>query len=136
MDDVLTRLWQEIAARPSGPLAIRFYLQPIMAAIVAVRDGIRDARSGNPAYLWAAFTDPAHRRELLRDGWHSIAKIVAMAVVVDLAYQLMVLRGLRPVQTVIIAVLLAILPYVLLRGPANRVMRLRGGSKREARHGV
>ena len=43
MDDLLTRFWHEIAARPDGPLAMRFYLQPLMATFFAVRDGLKDA---------------------------------------------------------------------------------------------
>lgn len=49
--DLLSRFWQEIAARPSGPLAFRFYLQPAMATFFAIRDGLRDARAGNAPYL-------------------------------------------------------------------------------------
>src|SRR5258705_186606 len=53
MDDLITRFWSEIAARPIGPMAIRLYLQPIMATIFAIRDGWHDAEQGKPAYFWA-----------------------------------------------------------------------------------
>ena len=56
MDDSFSRIWQEIAARPGGPLAIRFYLQPLMATALAIRDGVADARLGKPPYL----LDPLH----------------------------------------------------------------------------
>jgi hypothetical protein len=127
MDDILDRMWREawheIAARPDGPLALRFYLQPIMAILLAFRDGLKDARAGRPAYLWAIFTDAPHRRELAREGWRSIGKVFVIAVVLDAVYQLVVLRGIRPLEGLIVAVVLAILPYALLRGPINRVMR-------------
>lgn len=123
--DVFSRFWNEIAARPSGPLAVRFYLQPIMAGIFAIRDGRRDAKEGKPAYLWSIFTDEEHRGEHVRSGWRSIGKIFALAVLLDLLYQTTVLKGLRPVQTLFVAVLLAIVPYVLLRGPVNRFARRR-----------
>ena len=123
MRDVLTRLWQEIAGRPDGPMAFRFYLQPLMAMLLAVRDGIQDAREGRPAYFWALFTDEPHRRELLRSGWSSIGKVCILALVLDTVYQLLVFRGLRPLQGLIVAVLLALVPYVLLRGPVNRLAR-------------
>ena len=60
MDDV-ARIWQEIAARPDGPMAFRFYLQPMMAAIYAVLNGLQDANEGKPPYFWALFTEPANR---------------------------------------------------------------------------
>ena len=94
-----------------------------MAMALAVRDGIRDARQGRAAYLWAVVTHRAHRREFLRDGWRSIGKVFVLAAILDMVYQIIVLKGLRPVETLVIAVTLAIVPYALLRGPVNRVTR-------------
>ncbi len=116
-------MWREILERPDGPFAFRFYLQPLMATLFAVRDGIHDAKAGRPAYLWSLFTDPAGRRERLRDGWRSVGKIFMLAIVLDLVYELVVLRGLRPVQGLLVAAALALVPYALLRGPANRLFR-------------
>jgi hypothetical protein len=123
MNDWFAQAWSEIAARPDGPLAMRFYLQPLMASFFAVRDGLKDARSGRPAYLWAIFSDPRHRRELIQDGWTSAGKIFILAAVLDVVYQLLVLHALRPIETVLVAVTLAILPYAALRGPVNRIAR-------------
>lgn len=123
MSDVFTRLWREILERPEGPMAFRFYFQPVMALLFALRDGIRDAHQGRPAYFWALFTDRPHRRELLRSGWSSVGKVFIFAVVLDTLYQLFVLKGLRPIQGVLVAALLALVPYVVLRGPVNRIAR-------------
>ncbi len=124
MDDILTRFWQEIMERPSGPLALRFYLQPLMATIFAVKDGLRDAREGNPAYFWAVLTDRAHRRYLLQNGWKSTGKIFFLALILDLVYQVIVLGGLRPVEGLVVAIVLALVPYLILRGPVSRIARL------------
>jgi hypothetical protein len=110
--------------RWTGPLAFRFYLQPAMAILFAVRDGLKDAHEGRPAYLWSIFTHPEQRRELIADGWKSIGKIFVLAVVLDVVYQLIVLRWIYPFETVDVALLLAVVPYVLLRGPVNRIARL------------
>jgi hypothetical protein len=115
--------WREILVRPKGPFAFRFYLQPLMATYLAVRDGIRDAKAGRHPYLWALFTDAAGRWERLRDGWRSVGKVFVLAIVLDLLYQLIVLKGLRPAEDLIVAVGLAIVPYELVRGPANRLFR-------------
>jgi hypothetical protein len=119
----LSRLWHEIASRPDGPMALRFYLQPLVALLLAYRDGFADARAGRPPYFWSLLTDPARRAERIRSGWQSIAKVFFMALAIDLIYQLVVLHGLRPVEGLVVAVLLAIIPYVLSRGPANRLYR-------------
>src|SRR5262245_18774137 len=108
MDNAVTQAWQEIAARPEGPIAFRVYLQPAMAVFFAVRDGLSDARNGRPAYFWALFTGEADPSELLREGWKSIGKIFIVAIAMDLIYQLTVLHGLRPIETIVVAVLVAI----------------------------
>ena len=121
--DELTRIWHEIIARPEGPLAMRFYLQPIMALIFAVRDGIRDAKQNRPAYFWGMLAQSNQRRDLMQSGWKSVGKIFIVAIIMDIVYQLLVLRGIRPVQTILVAVTVAIVPYVLLRGPVSRIAR-------------
>jgi hypothetical protein len=122
VDETATRFWEELAARPSGPLAFRFVLQPLVAIGYALRDGVRDAKYGRPAYFWAVFTDSAHRKALLNSGWQSIGKVLILALVIDIIYQIVILRGLRPLEAVVIAALLAIVPYVLVRGPVNRIL--------------
>ena len=124
MEEILARLWHDLSARPDGPLAFRLYLQPTMAAIVACRDGIRDAKGGRPPYLWALLFH-RDRRELLRDGFRSIAKIALMALLVDALYQVLVLKHLYPGESLVVVVLLAVLPYALFRGPINRALRHR-----------
>jgi hypothetical protein len=44
-EEVRHRVWEQLIARPTGPMAFRFILQPIMAAIAALRDGVNDAKS-------------------------------------------------------------------------------------------
>jgi hypothetical protein len=126
MKEEFLRMWHDIAARPSGPFAFRFYIQPLMAVLLATRDGLRDARAGRPAYFWALFTDPRNRSERIRDGMNSIGKVFVLAFILDTLYQLLVLRGLRPIEGLIVAVMLAIIPYVLLRGPVERIARRLG----------
>jgi len=103
---------------------MRFYLQPLMAIFFAVHDGLDDARTGRPAYFWAVCTAPGHRREMIQDGWKSIGKIFIVSLILDTVYALIVFHQIRPLQTVLIATLLATLPYVLVRGPINRVARM------------
>jgi hypothetical protein len=41
----------------------------------------------------------------------------------DAVYQWIVLRWIYPMELVVVVVLLALVPYVLLRGPINRIAR-------------
>jgi hypothetical protein len=46
-----------------------------------------------------------------------------MAMIIDGIYQLIVQRWIYPVEILIVAFLLAVVPYVLIRGPVNRLVR-------------
>jgi hypothetical protein len=115
--------WQELTARPDGPLAFRFVLQPVMALWLAARDGIADAKTGRPPYLSAIIRNPAERAARLHEGVTATMRILLLAAAMDVAYQLIVLHGLRPLETVFIAFVLGFLPYLLARGPIARVAR-------------
>jgi hypothetical protein len=68
MDDIWTRLVENMAARVTGPMKFRLLLQPLMASFFAIRSGLADARAGKPPYFWALFSDPANRADMLKDG--------------------------------------------------------------------
>ncbi len=94
-----------------------------MAAVFAVRDGIKDARGERPPYFWAIFTSPNQRSDILRDGWKSVGKIFIIAVIIDLVEQFIALRWFYPGEAVLVAFILACIPYLLIRGPVNRIAR-------------
>jgi hypothetical protein len=111
-----------LSARLQGPMRFRLILQPLVALIFAIRDGRRDAREGRPPYFWALFTEPAHRRDMLASGWKSVGKVFIIAIVLDSVFQFIVFRAFHPVAALFAGVILALVPYVLLRGPVNRLM--------------
>jgi len=123
MEDLLTRIFENLIDRVSGPMKFRLILQPLMAIIFAVRSGLKDAKEGKPAYFWAMFTQPDQRRDMLRDGWKSVGKIFVIAIIIDLVYQIIVLRWFYPFEALLVAVILAFIPYLLIRGPVNRIAR-------------
>ena len=122
----LGRLWRDILDRPGGPMTFRFILQPGMAIIAAARDGIRDARLGRRPYIWALIhgvRDAEGRSGRLWEGILSTARIIILGVVMDIIYQWEELDTFYPVQAAVIAILLAFVPYLLLRGPFRRLAR-------------
>lgn len=102
---------------------VRLILQPLMATLLAVRAGLADGREGRPAFLWAAITNPVNRRELMREAWKDIGKVFILACVLDSIYQLISHRGVYLGEMVVVAFVLAIVPYCLIRGPVGRVTR-------------
>lgn len=121
--EVLQRLWKDIIDRPGGPMTFRFVLQPCMAAIAALIDGINDARLGRNPYLWTLLTNVHKSAGRLREGLISTARIILLGFGMDAIYQATVLKTFYPGEMLIIAILLAFVPYLLLRGPFARVAR-------------
>ena len=121
--EVLGRIWRNIVARPGGPMTFRFVLQPVMAAVAALRDGAADVRLGRTPYLSAILFGAERRGSRLWEGIVSTARILILGVVMDVVYQLTFSGEFFPAEAAIIAILLAFVPYALLRDPFGRLAR-------------
>lgn len=124
------RAWSDLTDRPSGPMAFRFILQPSMAALTAIRDGVHDARTERSPYLWTILRDPRERVARLREGLEATARIILLGLVMDVIYQVMVFKMFYPIEALIIALLLAFVPYLLIRGLVVRVWHARASAGR------
>ena len=121
MDEFFTRVWTNLVDRMEGPMKFRLILQPLVACILAIRAGLRDARENKPPFFWALAFNPDHRRDLLRQGWKDIGKVFIAAVILDVVYQVVVLHMVYPGEAIIVAILLALVPYLLVRAPVTRL---------------
>lgn len=115
-----SRIWQELIARDSGPMHVRLLIQPLVASFLALRSGLADARADRPVFFWAWARDSAQRDALSRHLWKDIGKLFIAACVLDVIYQLIVMHSVHPGQTLLVAMVLAVLPYLVVRGLANR----------------
>ena len=129
--DMIARGWDNFLARPTGSLNFRFILQPAIATIIAARAGVKDARQGRPAYLWAALTNRNYRWQLLHGGWKDMRTPFLVAAILDAVYQLIIHKFIYPLELLFTATLLALVPYFVLRGPINRITRRFIGGKVE-----
>jgi hypothetical protein len=123
MDNIWVRFSTQLLARVSGPMKFRLVLQPAMAAFFAIRAGLADARAGKTPYFWCLLSDPSQRADMIKDGWKSISRVFILAVVLDVVYQIIVLRFVYPGEALMVAIILAILPYLILRGSVTRLAR-------------
>jgi hypothetical protein len=130
LQGLLSRLWADLIARPGGPLEFRFLVQPLVAAVLALRDGLLDARTGRSPYFWTLLHDPALRRGRLREGVKATLKVVLLGVAIDALYQFRVHGTVYPGEAIGIALLLGFVPYLLIRGPTDRIARRRRGGHR------
>ena len=122
------RLWHDLVDRPDGPMAFRFILQPAMATIAAIRDGRKDVRPNRAPYLATVLGSRQERMARLQEGVNATARIFLLGIVMDGIYQALVLKRFYPNGAVIIALLLAFVPYLLIRGLVVRVARYRRGN--------
>ena len=124
LNDVFSRGSDQLVGRITGPLNIRLPLTPAMAAFFAIRDGVRNARSGQPIFFWHAVTHPEERTARLRAGWSSLKRVILLGFVIDLIYQMYVFRAYYVFQTAILVLALAIIPYIFIRGVSTRIAML------------
>jgi hypothetical protein len=121
----IQRLSYDLFERTDAPMRFRFVLQPLMAAIVAVHDGREDARAGRPPYFVTMLRNARERVGLLREGLNATARIILLGLVMDVIYQALVLKTFYPNEALAIALLLAFLPYLIIRGLVLRIARSR-----------
>lgn len=121
--ETLARVWQNLVDRPGGPMVFRFFLQPAMAAIAAVLAGVRDARLGRPPFLHTMLTHPAERAGRVNEAMVDTARIMLLGLVMDAIYQTIEFNAFHPVEAVAITLVLAFLPYLILRGLVTRIAR-------------
>ena len=120
-EEVRHRVWDQLIARPTGPMSFRFILQPVMATLAALRGGIHDARTGRRPYLWAMLSNPLESIGRLDEGVIATARVILLGLIMDIIYQYIVLKTFYPAEAAIVAIALAFVPYVLLRGPIERI---------------
>lgn len=124
MLEMLTRGIEDLVGRNSGPFHFRLIVQPLMAAILAIRAGWADAWEGEPIFFWTLVREPKRTAAMLRNLWRIAGKVFLVAVVLDVIYQIVVFRWVYPVETLVVATVLALVPCMVVRGVGNRVVTL------------
>jgi hypothetical protein len=122
----LSEFFAELLARETGPLKLRFLLQPVTSIFFAVRSEIRDAREGRTPYFTGLLADATRRRQIIQEGRRDVGRVFLFCLVVDLAYQVVVLHAFRPLEAAVVGSVLAIVPYLLIRALLSRILRRRG----------
>ena len=119
--EALIHSWEHLLDLSTGPLSFRFILQPLVAIVIAIRAGVKDARTFRPPYLVGLFSLPSERRALIRSTMKDLGRLYIVAVAMDCVYQVIALRWIYPLQALVVGFLLAVIPYALIRGLANRI---------------
>ncbi len=123
LHEIFTRFWSDLMSRPEGPYGFRFALQPVMAIIMATLDGIKDARTGRAPYFRTIIFNPEKRKGRLLEGLRSTTRILLLGLAMEMLYQFKVLHTFYINEAIVVIFVLAFLPYLLLRGPIERIAR-------------
>jgi len=90
------RFLEELPQRFTGPGRFRFLLRPMVAIVLGIRGGRADARLGNPPYLIGLLFDAQRRGELLRSRVAAIRNMVALGIIMDIVFQLILYHSVHP----------------------------------------
>jgi hypothetical protein len=132
MDSIWMRVGTQLLARVTGPMKFRLVLQPLMASFFAVRAGLADAKAGRTPYFWGLLSDHGQREDMIKDGWKSVGRVFILALVLDVVYQIIEIHFVYIGEAIIVAFVLAILPYLILRGIVTRLARRRIAASKPA----
>lgn len=116
--------FEDLPKRLTGPGRFRFVLQPTIAILLGIRDGLIDARASRPPYLYNLLFCHGQRRELLWSGFNTVVNLVLIGILLDSIAQWLILGASYPVPALVIGPVLITIPYALARALANRVARL------------
>ena len=112
---------EELPQRFTGPGRFRFIMQPMLATLLGVRGGLADAKAGNPPYLFGLLFDAGRRSELLRSGVAAIRNLLAMGIILDVVFQLVIYHAVHPGAALVVGPILIGTPYALSRALTTRL---------------
>jgi hypothetical protein len=80
--------------------------------------------------LWSVFSNPGRRPELLRRARSDVGNVLILALVLDSIYKVIVHSGIYAMELLLTATILAVVPYVIVRGPVTRLARRQSAASR------
>jgi len=119
------QLVEGVVKRFGGPGGFRLIIQPIVAIALGIRDGLADARDGEPAYLIGILFHPERRQDMLANTVKHILKPFIIGVILDLIFQYFIFQRIRLIPAIIVGLVLIGLPYSFARGITNRIVTSR-----------
>lgn len=123
MDLMSGNYFHDIFQGLHGPGKFRFFIQPLIAILLGLRDGKMDFSTGGPPYFIHLFLEPHNSTMLMRNGAAHIIKPFLLAWLMDTLFQIMILGRWNPFQAVVVGLLLVAFPYIISRGLYNRLLR-------------
>ena len=105
MDEIFSRVFEDLVTRTTGPMWFRLILQPLVATIFGVRAGLANAKRSKSM----------ERSALFQQALHDVGKMLAVGVGMDVVFQLVALRTVYPGEALVVGFLLVAIPYQIIR---------------------
>ena len=117
---------EELPQRFTGTGRLRFVLQPLTAIVLGIRGGLRDAKAGNPPYIFGLLLDAERRKEFLRSGVAAIGNLLALGIILDIVFQIVLYHSVHPAAALLVGPILIGIPYAVSRALTTRVRQVMG----------
>jgi hypothetical protein len=112
---------EELPQRFTGPGRLRFIFQPMVAILLGIRGGLADAKAENQPYVFGLLFAAERRRELLRSGLAAIRNLLALGIIMDIVFQLVLYHSVHPGAALLVGPILICFPYALSRALTTRL---------------
>jgi hypothetical protein len=118
--------WDSIARDLSGrglfggPFQIRLILQPLLAILLGIKFGIRDAKAGKAPFFQQVAHTPGGRGAIFKQAARDAILPLCLALLLDSILQHMINGRVRPFAAVVVGGLLVFIPFLIVRALANR----------------
>ena len=103
-----------------GKFQIRLILQPLLAMLLGLRFGIRDAKAGKPPFFQALMHEKGDRGAILKEAMRDAIIPLVVALILDSILQHMINGRVRPVAAAVVGGILVFLPFLIVRALMNR----------------
>ncbi|HMS64887.1 MAG TPA: hypothetical protein PKD83_06490 [Ignavibacteria bacterium] len=127
MEDFINNFLNNVGIRHEGPMSFRLFLQPIMSLIYATIAGVKDAKAGMEPFLWNGLIlgkSKHSRKELMMELWKDVGKVFILAVIMEVIFEIIEFKTIHPIEVLRVSFFLAIVPYLIFRGPVSRIVSL------------
>jgi len=104
-----------------GSFQIRLILQPLLAMLLGVRFGIRDAKAGELPFIQSVLRGKGERGHRLGKATRDVIVPLTIAFILDAVLQHLNHLRIRPLGVVVVGGLLVFLPFVIVRALTNRI---------------
>ncbi len=121
MKEIFETVVERVIARVTGPMSLRFVLQPAMAILLGIRDGRLDARAGAPPFGWALVFMKG-RKAAVKSALSALLVPIIIGSLMDAIAQYLIFHQVRPFWALVMGTLVMGLPYIAARGISNRIV--------------